>query len=78
MVFGLRRGPSNAEIDAFSRTLVRSLSGHAAHERDPDSAKKTQRKRARTLDSIYAQARAYGAVNHLGVYAKARVGNTFK
>lgn len=79
MVFGLgRRGPSTAEIDEFSRGLVRDLTQHMARGRDAGNTKKVQRKLARALDSVYAQARAYGAGNHLGVYAKARVGNTFK
>jgi len=79
VVFGLgRRGPSSAEIDEFARALVRNFCEHLPRARDADNPKKRQRKLARALDTVYARARAYGAGNHLGVYAKARVGNTFK
>jgi len=79
VVLGIgRRGPSKAEIDEFSHALVRHLVEHMPRERDAGNAKKAQRKLTRALDAVYAQARAYGADNHLGVYGKARVGNAFK
>lgn len=79
MVLGIgRHGPSKAEIDEFSHALVQHLVEHMPRERDAGNAKKAQRKLTRALDAIYAQARAYGADNHLGVYGKARIGNAFK
>lgn len=70
---------STKDLDEFSRSLARELSRQfESDERKGPPDKKAERKRSKALDRIYAKALEFKVENKLGVYGKARLGNTFK
>ena len=73
---------SNKEIDAFSRSLAQEVGTRfpVGMERKINDKKdrKTKRNLARTLQSVYTKAHEFRQAQRLGVYGKARLGNTFK
>ena len=69
----------NREIDEFSRSLARELAERYPATLAPEPTdKKGEKKLGRALNGIYARARDFRSGRRLGVYAKARLGNTFK
>lgn len=70
---------SSQDLDEFSRGLARELAASYTLEMSKGgSDKKVERKLRRALDRVYAKAMDYHADRKLGVYGKARLGNTFK
>ena len=75
----LGRLSPNREVDAFAKALAQELAERCAPgdgERPAD--KRGQRRLTRALEGVYTKARDYRRVHRLGVYRKARLGNTFK
>jgi len=70
---------SNKDLDEFSKSLARELAQHyeLAGE-DPSLNKKAKRKLGKALDRIYLKAVDFQTEHKLGIYGKARLGNTFK
>jgi len=74
---------STEQIDGFARTLADELARRypaevEAGEKDEARSVKTERRLRRTLESVYGKAREYRERERLGVYRRARLGNTFK
>jgi hypothetical protein len=70
---------SNAEVDAFAKSLAREIAERCAPgEAERPEDKRGRRRLTRTLESVYSKAREYRREHRLGVYRKARLGNTFK
>ena len=71
--------PSNKDLDEFSRSLARELAEHTAVDGDGEAlSKKQKRKLGKSLDRIYLKAAEYQLEHKLGIYGRARLGNTFK
>jgi hypothetical protein len=78
-MLGFSKGTSNEAIDAFSRDLVRELTERYTREMDTRALDtKSERKLGRALNKVYSKARDFRDAHDLGVYGKARLGNTFK
>ncbi|MGK0172896.1 MAG: hypothetical protein ACI9W2_004639 [Gammaproteobacteria bacterium] len=74
---------SNTELDTFAKSLAAELVQRYPVElhrvqSSQSLEKKTQKRMIRALESIYARAREYRVQHPLGVYKKARLGNTFQ
>ena len=69
----------NTIIDGFAHELAEHLLERFAPEdsRAPPD-KKAERKLGRALDDLHSQALEFRQAQKLGVYGKARLGNTFK
>lgn len=70
---------SNKDLDEFSKSLAREL----ARQYESGSEhlalnKKAKRKLGKALDKIYLKAVDFHLEHKLGIYGKARLGNTFK
>ena len=75
----LERLFSGAKVDAFAKLLAGEIAercGTGAVGATAD--KRAHRRLIRVLEGVYGKARAYRKDNRLGVYGKARLGNTFK
>ncbi len=69
----------NKHIDEFSRSLARELSERFPLELESQTSnKKSDKKLGKALNGIYSKARDFRVDNKLGVYGKARLGNTFR
>jgi hypothetical protein len=78
-LFGIFGGASGKEIDEFAKGLAREL----ARECPPapgDNGKPqvTPKKLGSALDQICAKATQFRTEHKLGIYKKARLGNTFR
>lgn len=70
---------SGKDVDAFAKELVTELSKKYPPSLDKGSARKLSPKRLTTiLEDTYGKAIAYREQHKLGVYKKARLGNTFR
>lgn len=78
---------SNTEVDNFARALASELAqrypvGVEANDgedgREGGRDEKKARRLERALESIYRKAKDFRQGQRLGVYRKARLGNTFK
>ena len=76
---GLLNRGKNKDLDEFARSLAAELTKRFTPEMEAKSKdKKAEKKLGLALNGIYAQARTYREENRLGIYGKARIGNTFK
>lgn len=70
---------SNREIDEMAHSLVQELAKRYPPALDKPGAKKLSAARmTRILEDIYARATRFQQEHRLGMYKKARLGNTFK
>ncbi len=70
---------SNREIDEMARSLVQELARRYPPSLDkPGAAKLSASRISRILEDIYARATRFREEKRLGLYKKARLGNTFK
>ena len=75
-MFGRAR---NKEIDEFSKRLAKELADQFQVEKENSSnMKKSIKKRGATVNNIYNKAFDFKQQYRLGIYGKARLGNTFK
>jgi hypothetical protein len=78
-MLGIFTRKRNQVIDGFARELAGQLAARFTPE-DTRAAvdSKRERKLGRALDDLHARALEFRASERLGVYGKARLGNTFK
>lgn len=70
---------SNKDLDEFSKSLARELARqYESGSEDQALNKKAKRKLGKALDKIYLKAVDFHLEHKLGIYGKARLGNTFK
>lgn len=70
---------SNKEIDGFAKTLAQDLAKRYPPELDKSKEKKISQNRiAKVLEDAYGKAIQFKQEHKLGLYKKARLGNTFK
>lgn len=70
---------NNKDLDEFSKSLAQELAQqHQVERQDEVLNKKAQRKLGKALDKIYLKAADFQTEHKLGIYGKARLGNTFK
>ena len=76
---GLFSSTSGKDIDTFAKTLAQDLAKRYPPALDKGSERKISQKRLTTiLEDTYTRAVAYKTEHKLGVYKKARLGNTFR
>jgi hypothetical protein len=76
---GLFGSASSKDIDAFAKTLAQDLAKRYPPALDKGSERKISQKRLSTiLEDTFARAVAYRDEHKLGIYKKARLGNTFR
>jgi hypothetical protein len=76
---GLFSKPSSKEIDAFAKDLAESLAKSYPPELDSDPSTSISAKRiSNILEDVCAEATVFRKDKKLGIYKKARMGNTFK
>ncbi|MEM7250536.1 MAG: hypothetical protein AAF493_03885 [Pseudomonadota bacterium] len=68
----------SSEADEFARELVVTLTERYSAEAEQASTRRDDKKLNRALSIIQNQVRDYKKSHRLGVYQKARIGNTFK
>jgi hypothetical protein len=79
MTMGLFGSTSGKDIDTFAKTLAQDLAKRYPPALDKGSERKISQKRLTTiLEDTYTRAVAYKTEHKLGVYKKARLGNTFR
>jgi hypothetical protein len=70
---------SSKEIDQFAKSLATEISKRYPPSLDQSKEKKISQNRiARVLEDAYNKAVDFKSEHHLGVYRKARLGNTFR
>jgi hypothetical protein len=70
---------SSKDVDEFAKSLALELSKRYPPTLDQAKEKKISQARvARVLEEAYGKAVAFRTDKHLGVYRKARLGNTFR
>lgn len=70
---------SNEALDEFARSLARELAARCSPEWIAESkGKKAETKLRKALDLLQRKATDYRRDNELGVYGKARIGNSFQ
>lgn len=70
---------SNKDLDDFSISLAQELARqYEVNRQDEALSKKASRKLGKALDKIYRKAVDFQSEHKLGIYGKARLGNTFK
>jgi len=76
---GLLGSISGNQVDEFAKGLVQDLAKRYPPELDKGGARRLSQKRLSTiLEDIYDKAIAFKNQHKLGVYKKARLGNTFR
>jgi hypothetical protein len=76
---GLFGSVSGKEVDGFAITLAQELAKRYPPALDKDSERKISQKRLTTLlEDTFNRAADYRKQHKLGVYKKARLGNTFR
>lgn len=79
MAMGLFGSTSGKDIDTFAKTLAQDLAKRYPPALDKGNERKISQKRLTTiLEDTYTRAVAYKTEHKLGVYKKARLGNTFR
>jgi len=70
---------SGDKVDDFAKSLAQDLAKRYPPELDKGGARKLSQKRLSTiLEDIYEKAITFKKQHNLGVYKKARLGNTFR
>ena len=70
---------SNSEIDEFAKSLAQDIAKRYPPALDKDRERKVSQKRLATiLEDACAKALEFKKSHKLGVYKKARLGNTFR
>lgn len=70
---------SGKKIDAFARQLAQQIAAKYPPELDTTSKKAIPEKRlTRILEDVFVAARAFKDENKLGLYKKAKLGNSFR
>lgn len=70
---------SNKDVDQFAKSLATEISKRYPPSLEQAKEKKISQNRiARVLEEVYGKAIAFRDDKHLGVYRKARLGNTFR
>jgi len=76
---GLFSSASTSDVDAFAKTLALDLAKRYPPALDQGSARKLSQKRLTTiLEEMFAKAVQFKTEHKLGIYKKARLGNTFR
>jgi len=76
---GLFGSVSGKDIDAFAKTLAQDLAKRYPPALDKGSERKISQKRLTTiLEDTFARAVDFRRQHKLGIYKKARLGNTFR
>ena len=76
---GLFGSASGKDVDAFAKTLAQELAKRYPPALDKGSERKISQKRLTTiLEDTFSHAAEFRKQNKLGVYKKARLGNTFR
>ena len=76
---GLFGSTSGKDVDKFAKTLAQDLAKRYPPALDKGNERKISQKRLTTiLEDTYTRAVAYKTEHKLGVYKKARLGNTFR
>jgi hypothetical protein len=76
---GLLSSASGKDVDAFAKTLALDLAKRYPPALDKNGERKLSQKRLTTiLEETYNKAIAFKNEHKLGVYKKARLGNTFR
>jgi hypothetical protein len=79
MTMGLFGSTSGKDIDTFAKALAQDLAKRYPPALDKGNERKISQKRLTTiLEDTYTRAVAYKTEHKLGVYKKARLGNTFR
>ena len=79
MAMGLFGSASGNDIDTFAKALAQDLAKRYPPALDKGNERKISQKRLTTiLEDTYTRAVAYKTEHKLGVYKKARLGNTFR
>ena len=70
---------SSKDVDQFAKSLAAEISKRYPPSLDQSKEKKISQNRiARVLEDAFAKAVDFKTEKHLGVYRKARLGNTFR
>lgn len=76
---GLFGSVSSKQVDEFARSLVHKLAKQYPPEHERDGVRKLSPKRfTAILDETFNKAAEFKKQHKLGVYKKARLGNTFR
>jgi hypothetical protein len=76
---GLLSSVSSKQVDEFAKTLASDLARRYPPAMDKGGARKLSQKRLTSiLEETFGKAVAFKNDNSLGVYKKARLGNTFR
>ncbi len=78
---GLFSSVSGAQVDEFAKGLVREFATQLPPKPAPEvpsPSQPTPKKLYIACEGIFAKALAYRRDNRLGIYKKARLGNTFR
>jgi hypothetical protein len=76
---GIFSSASTSDVDAFAKTLALDLAKRYPPALDQGSARKLSQKRLTTiLEETFAKAVQFKTEHKLGIYKKARLGNTFR
>lgn len=76
---GLFSSASSKDVDAFAKTLALDLAKRYPPALDQGSARKLSQKRLTAiLEETFTKAVQFKAEHKLGIYKKARLGNTFR
>ncbi len=69
----------NKEIDEFSKLLAKELADQfQVEQKNSSDMKKAVKRRGATINKIYNKAFDFKQQYRLGIYGRARLGNTFK
>ena len=75
----LLRRLAGKDVDEFARTLARDVAKRYPPELDNQPQKRISANRiTRVLEDAYDRAVQYNKTEHLGLYRKARLGNSFR
>lgn len=77
---GIFGSASSKQVDEFAKALARELAQHCPPEPAQNGGKPmvTPKKLVATLEEIYRKALGFKEQHRLGIYKKARLGNTFR
>lgn len=76
---GIFGSVSGQQVDEFAKSLARDLAQHWPPDADADGSRKfSQKKLVSTLEALFSKAVGFKNTHKLGVYKKARLGNTFR
>ena len=76
---GIFSSASTSDVDALAKTLALDLAKRYPPALDQGSARKLSQKRMTTiLEETFAKAVQFKTEHKLGIYKKARLGNTFR